>query len=164
MKKKVCMLGTFAVGKTSLVRRYVKGIYSDKYLTTMGAKVDKKTVDIDGKNIDLLLWDLNGEDRFQALSMDYVQGAAGFLLVIDSTRRSSFEAAHQLRQKVENELGELPFVVVFNKTDLDNPWEHQDREIKQLEENGWTIMYTSAKTGTGVEEIFETLTRKILNF
>ncbi len=157
------MLGTFAVGKTSLVRRFVKGIFSDKYLTTMGAKVDKKTVEIDGKNIDLLLWDLNGEDRFQELSMDYVQGAAGYLLVIDSTRRSSLEAGHHLQQKVVNAIGEVPFIVVFNKADLDNPWENQEREIRLLEDKGWTVMYTSAKTGTGVEEVFETITKKILH-
>ncbi len=157
------MLGTFAVGKTSLVRRYVKGIFSDKYLTTMGAKVDKKTVEIDGENIDLLLWDLNGEDRFQELSMDYVQGASGYLLVIDSTRRSSLEAGHHLQQKVVNAIGEVPFIVVFNKSDLDNPWENQEREIKLLEDKGWTVMYTSAKTGTGVEDVFETITKKILH-
>ena len=157
------MLGTFAVGKTSLVRRYVQGIFSDKYLTTMGAKVDKKIVDFEGKSVNLMVWDLNGEDRFQGLSMNYVRGTAGYLLVIDSTRRSSFEAAHLLQQKVEQELGKLPFIVVFNKTDLKQPWENQDREIRQLEESGWTIMYTSAKTGTGVEEVFETLTQMIMN-
>ena len=157
------MLGTFAVGKTSLVRRYVKGIFSDKYLTTMGAKVDKKTVDFEDKTVDLLLWDLNGEDRFQELSMDYVQGTAGYLLVIDSTRRSSFDAGHHLRQKVENAIGTVPFVVVFNKSDLNQAWENQDKEIQQLEESGWTIMHTSAKTGTGVEEVFKTLTKMIMS-
>ncbi len=163
MKKKICMLGTFAVGKTSLVRRYVKGIFSEKYLTTMGAKVDKKTVKIDETTVDLLLWDLNGEDRFQELSMDYVQGSAGYLLVLDCTRRSSFEAGHHLQQKVQQEIGTVPFIVVFNKADLDNKWENQEREIRQMEELGWTIVYTSAKTGTGVEEVFETLTRMILD-
>ena len=156
------MLGTFAVGKTSLIRRYVKGIFSDKYLTTMGAKVDKKTVDLGDKTVDLLLWDLNGEDRFQELSMDYVQGTAGYLLVIDSTRRSSFEAGHHLRQKVENTIGPVPFIVVFNKSDLDQRWENQDKEIQQLKDSGWTIMHTSAKTGTGVEEVFKTLTEMIM--
>lgn len=157
------MLGTFAVGKTSLVRRFVKGIFSEKYLTTMGAKVDKKPVEIDGEIVDLMLWDLNGEDRFQKLSMDYVQGAAGYLLVIDSTRRASFEAAYHLRQKVVESIGEVPFVVVFNKSDLNAPWENQDRELQQLQELGWTVMHTSAKTGTGVEEVFETLTKMILH-
>ena len=157
------MLGTFAVGKTSLVRRFVKGIFSEKYLTTMGAKVDKKTVNVDGKTVDLLLWDLNGEDRFQSLSMDYVQGSAGYLLVIDATRRSSLEAAHTLQQKVQQSIGSIPFVVVFNKSDLENPWENQDREIDQLVQQGWTIVHTSAKTGTGVEEVFQTLTEMILS-
>ncbi len=157
------MLGTFAVGKTSLVRRFVKGIFSEKYLTTMGAKVDKKTVKLGDKTVDLLLWDLNGEDRFQSLSMDYVQGSAGYLLVVDATRRSSLEAAHTLQQKVQQHIGPLPFIVVFNKSDLETPWENQDKEIEQLELQGWTIRHTSAKTGTGVEDIFTTLTEMILS-
>lgn len=156
------MLGTFAVGKTSLVNRFSKGIFSEEYLTTMGARVEKKTVDIDGRLVDLMVWDLNGEDRFQELSMDYVQGAAGYLLVIDSTRRSSFEASHHLHQKVQTSIGEVPFIVVFNKSDLDSGWQDQDQEIESLKARGWTILETSAKTGTGVEEAFTTLTRMIL--
>lgn len=157
------MLGTFAVGKTSLVRRFVKGIFSEKYLTTMGAKVDKKTVVLDNKTVDLMLWDLNGEDRFQRLSMDYVQGSAGYLLVIDATRRSSMEAAHALQQRVQETLGPVPFIVVFNKSDLASPWENQDREIDQLEQQGWIVKHTSAKTGTGVEDVFKTLTEMMLS-
>ena len=157
------MLGTFAVGKTSLVRRFVKGVFSEKYLTTMGAKVDKKTVIVDDKTVDIMLWDLNGEDRFQELSMDYVAGSSGYLLVVDSTRRSSFEAGHHLRNRVEQTFGPLPFVAVFNKADLQNPWENQDKELQLLKESGWTVMHTSAKTGTGVEDVFQTITRKMLN-
>ncbi len=161
MKKKVCMLGTFAVGKSSLVRRYVKGLYSDKYLTTMGAKVDKKTVHVDDKQVDLLLWDLNGEDRFQELSMEYVQGTAGYLLVVDRTRRSSLEAAHALQQKVEHAIGPLPFLLVLNKSDLSDTWETQERELQQLRDRGWQICETSAKMGTGVEEVFSQLAHMI---
>lgn len=156
------MLGTFAVGKSSLVRRFVKGIYSDEYLTTMGAKVDKKTVLLEDKQVDLLLWDLNGEDRFQELSMEYVQGAAGYLLVVDRTRRSSLEAAHALQQKVEQAIGRLPFLLVLNKSDLDTTWENQKRELQQIRDRGWYICETSAKMGTGVEEAFFLLAQMIL--
>ena len=157
------MLGSFAVGKTSLVRRYVKGIFSDKYLTTMGAKIDKKTVEIDGIQVDLLLWDLNGEDRFQELSMDYIQGASGYLLVIDSTRQSSLDAAHTLHQKVQSVIGNAPFILVLNKTDLQQKWDSCEREMEQLLEQGWTISRTSAKTGTGVDEVFTQLAQMLLD-
>ena len=157
------MLGSFAVGKTSLVRRFVKGIFSDKYLTTMGAKIDKKTVIIDGKQVDLLLWDLNGEDRFQELSMDYVQGAAGYLLVIDSTRQSSLDAAHTLHQKVQSVIGSVPFILVLNKIDMNKKWDACERDMLQLEEQGWTIYRTSAKTGTGVDEVFSNLAQMLID-
>ena len=113
-------------------------------------------------DIQLLVWDLNGEDRFQALHMDYVQGAAGYLLVIDKTRRSSLEAAHALHQKVQHEIGSLPFILVVNKSDLPNTWENQERDIAQLSEQGWVVHATSAKTGTGVDKAFETLARMIV--
>ncbi len=156
------MLGTFAVGKTSLVRRFVSGIYSEDYLTTMGAKVEKKSIVLEDQPVDLMVWDLNGEDRFQALQLDYVEGSAGYLLVVDKSRRSSLEAAHALHQKVRLALGPVPFILVVNKSDLPDAWDEQDRELRQLEEQGWPIRHTSAKTGTGVDAVFETLARTIL--
>ena len=62
LQKKICMLGGFSVGKTSLVRRFVKSIFSETYLTTVGVKIDKKSVALPDKTVDLILWDLAGED------------------------------------------------------------------------------------------------------
>ena len=64
IQKKICMLGAFAVGKTSLVKQYVSGIFSEKYHTTVGVKIDKKMVEVDGQSMTLILWDLHGEDEF----------------------------------------------------------------------------------------------------
>ena len=162
IKKKICMLGTFAVGKTSLVRRFTSGIFSEKYLTTMGARVEKKTTSVQNTTIELLVWDLNGEDRFQELHMDYVQGAAGYLLVFDQSRRSSLEAAHSLHQKVQMTIGQVPFILVVNKADLQQPWEGQAEELEQLKQQGWVIHMTSAKTGMGVDEVFDSLAHMIM--
>ena len=156
------MLGTFAVGKTSLVRRFVKGMFDDSYLTTMGAKVDKKTVHLDDLTVDLVLWDLNGEDRFQSLSMEYVRGAAGYLLVVDHTRPASLETAHALHQRVVHTIGPVPFVLVVNKSDLPANWPDRDRDLAALSAKGWHIVETSAKTGTGVDEAFTTLARHLV--
>jgi len=75
IKKKICMLGVFAVGKTSLVQRFVKSMFSEKYLTTVGVKIDKKTIEVKGKIVELMLWDLQGEDEFQKLNATYLRGA-----------------------------------------------------------------------------------------
>src|SRR5271169_437320 len=99
IQKKICMLGSFAVGKTSLVRRFVESIYSETYQTTVGVKIDKKVVALDRVEITLVLWDLYGEDDFQKMRWSYLRGAAGYLLVADGTRRATLERAVALEQK-----------------------------------------------------------------
>ena len=156
------MLGSFAVGKTSLVRRFVSGIYSEEYITTIGARVEKKPMTLEDQPLNLLVWDLNGEDKFQKLNMDYILGSDGYLLVIDKTRPASLQVAHTLHQKAQLVVGEIPFILVVNKSDLPDSWDSQQKELDQLKEQGWIIMNTSAKTGTGVDEVFDTLAGMIM--
>ena len=162
IQKKVCMLGGFAVGKTSLVSRFVRSIFSDKYLTTVGVKIDKKTVKAGDRDVTLVLWDINGQDEFQDVQESYLRGTSGYLLVVDGTRRQTLETASQLQQKAEAVAGQVPFVVVLNKSDLDTEWQVDERGIVKLAEQGWPIVRTSAKTGEGVEETFLKLTLAML--
>lgn len=161
IQKKICLLGAFAVGKTSLVSRFVKSLYSDQYLTTVGVKVDKKAVSLGDKEVNLIVWDLAGEDEFQKVSMDYLRGAAGYLLVADGTRLGTLETARMLRQRVADNVGEIPFVFIVNKNDLSAEWEIDDQAIADCQAAGWTVMRSSAKTGEGVEEAFKLLAEKI---
>jgi GTPase SAR1 family protein len=100
LQKKVCMLGGFSVGKTSLVKRYVDSVFSETYLTTVGVKIDKKTVDLSDRIVNLILWDLAGEDDIASLRMSYLRGTAGYVLVADGTRPSTIgdEEVEGLRQ------------------------------------------------------------------
>ena len=161
IQKKVCLLGAFAVGKTSLVSRFVKSIYSDQYLTTVGVKVDKKTVQLGDQQVNLIVWDLAGEDEFQKVRMDYLRGAAGYLLVADGTRRSTLETARMLEQRVAKDIGPLPFVFLINKADLAGEWEIDDQAIEECRNRGWSVLKASAKTGEGVEEAFKLLAQKV---
>lgn len=161
MQKKICLLGAFAVGKTSLVARFVKSIYSAEYLTTVGVKVDKKPVTVDGREINLLVWDLAGEDEFQKVELAYLRGAAGYLLVADGTRRATLETARQLEQRVTQTHGALPFVFVVNKEDLLGDWEIDESVLADCAQAGWRILKASAKTGAGVEEAFQMLAAEI---
>ena len=162
IQKKICMLGSFAVGKTSLVRRFVHSMFSETYLTTVGVKIDKKIVGHNNSEVNLILWDLYGEDEFQKLRWTYLRGAHGYLLVADGTRPNTLEKAFQLQQRVREEIGELPFIFVINKADIVQDWELDPAMESQLAARNWTILRSSAKTGENVEEAFSQLTRKML--
>lgn len=157
LQKKICMLGSFGVGKTSLVRRFVESIFSDTYLTTVGVKIDKKTVHAGGQDLTLILWDVAGEDDSTPLRMTYVRGAAGYLLVVDGTRPETLEVASSIQARVAAEIGPLPFVLLLNKADLQESWELLPPAVEALGSTASATLRTSAKTGAGVEEAFQAL-------
>jgi small GTP-binding protein len=157
LQRKICMLGGFSVGKTSLVKRYVNSVFSETYLTTVGVKIDKKTVDLSDRMVNLILWDLAGEDDISSLRMSYLRGSAGYVLVADGTRPSTLDVALSLRQRVEADCGPLPFVLLLNKNDLLEQWAIRDDELEDLRRNGWWVQSSSARTGEGVEDAFRAL-------
>ncbi len=162
MQKKICLLGGFAVGKTSLVSRFVHSMFSDKYLTTVGVKIEKKSVDVDDRHVDLIIWDIYGEDDYQKVHLSYLRGAAGYLLVVDGTRRATLDTALALQASAEQTLGPVPFILVFNKSDLSSDWEIEDELLEQYSRRGWLVIRTSAKTGDDVENAFVNLARAML--
>jgi hypothetical protein len=162
IQKKICMLGSFAVGKTSLVRRFVESIFSETYHTTVGVKIDKKVVRTPGAEITLVLWDIYGDDDFQNIRWSYFRAASGYLLVADGTRRATLEKAMALEDRARQEIGPVPFVFVINKCDLVDQWELDAELESRFVAKNWTILRSSAKTGEGVDEAFSQLTRKIV--
>ena len=162
IKKKICMLGAFAVGKTSLVARFVKSIFSEKYLTTVGVKIDKKNLSVGDQEMLLMLWDLAGEDEFLQVRMSYLRGSDGYFLVADGTRRATLDKAIELQQRAETEIGDVPFILLINKADLKSEWEIQESEVAALIEKGWAVFETSAKTSANVEEVFQLIGEKML--
>ncbi len=159
LKKKICMVGQFGVGKTSLVRRYVDSIFDERYLTTIGVKIDRKDVTVGSVCVTLMLWDLAGEDDLAQLNASHLRGASGYILVADGCRASSLAKAIELQQRIEGQLGSLPFVLVLNKADLRDRWEIKDAVVA---EPAWAVFETSAKAGTGVEEMFLALAGKLV--
>jgi len=96
IQKKVCLLGAFATGKTSLVARFVRSVFSEKYLTTVGVMIERKTLTLDRTDLNLIIWDLHGEDEFQKVRASYLRGTAGIIFVVDGTRRETLARAEQL--------------------------------------------------------------------
>jgi small GTP-binding protein len=161
LQKKICLLGAFGVGKTSLVRRFVDTIFSDTYLTTVGVKIDKKVLTAGGEELALILWDIAGEDEVAAVRVTYLRGAAGYLLVVDGTRPETLETAASIQKRITAELGAIPFFVLLNKADLVEDWALAPERIEQLEAAGWSFRRTSAKTGMAVEETFQELAARL---
>lgn len=163
LQKKVCMLGSFAVGKTSLVRRYVDSMFSEKYTTTIGVKVDKKSLRVANNDVTLLLWDVYGEDSHQSVLPAYLRGMAGYLLVVDPTRPNTFNSALSLHKLVLDTLGPKPFILVLNKCDLKDQWNAQRDSVQLLRDTAIAEVETSAKVDVGVNEMFETLATALIN-
>jgi small GTP-binding protein len=162
LQKIICMLGSFSVGKTSLVRRFVESLYSDTYHTTVGVKVDKKVVREGEPDVMLMLWDIYGEDEFQKLRTSYLRGAAGYLFVADGTRLATLEKVLHMRQEAEQALGAVPCLLALNKCDLTEQWEVEPEKESELAAGGWSVLRTSAKSGEGVDEAFHQLARRML--
>lgn len=161
IQKKICLLGTSGVGKTSLVAQFVRSMFSEKYLTTVGVKIDKKVLQVDGADVTLVIWDLAGDDDFQRLQTSYLRGTSGYLLVADGTRRVTLEQALELQKRVATSLGAAPFVLALNKADLASQWEVDDAQMAALAAENFTVIKTSAKEGAGVEETFALLARQM---
>ncbi len=162
LKKKVCMLGTHGVGKTSLVRNFVHSIFDDRYLSTIGVKIDRKPVPVGDAEVTLVLWDIAGEEDFYQIPMSYVRGAAGYLLVVDGTRPETLEVALDLKDRIDREVGPLPMIVLFNKADLEADWRVTETETGRLESLGYPWLSTSARTGMNVERAFVDLARLVV--
>src|ERR1700761_5486508 len=109
--KKICMIGVFGVGKTSLTARYVRSIFTDKYHTTVGVKIDKKEILVGDVPVTMMLWDLGGESALSPIKMASVKGAAGYILVADGTRSETLFSTPRLHKEVSRIVGDAPFIL-----------------------------------------------------
>ncbi|MBW4474226.1 MAG: GTP-binding protein [Stenomitos rutilans HA7619-LM2] len=168
LSKKMCLIGDFGVGKTSLIRRFVDRQFSDQYLSTVGVKISRKLVEGQEpgiKDLQLLIWDIEGSTKFKAIAPSYLQGAKAAIVVGDVTRQETLD---RLSEHVESFLAINPqgvVAVALNKADLVEektlidllqllPLQNQPRVL--------TVCATSAKTGKAVDDVFQTLTQQMM--
>ena len=163
IQKKVCMLGSFAVGKTSLVRRFIEGRFDDRYMSTIGVKISRKSVALPEKNVNLIIWDLAGGDDFLRSNVSYLRGAVGALVVCDLTRPQTLRAAQQYAIQIRDTYQDAAIVLVANKDDLVLEREVTDEMLAEVarEEIGCEWFLTSAKTGKHVEDAFALLAQQV---
>jgi hypothetical protein len=161
LQKKICMLGAFSVGKTTLVKRYVESVFSERYITTVGVKIDKKVVSLPDRTVNLILWDMAGEDDVATIRTSYLRGMAGCMVVADGTRAVTLDIALSIRERVESEHGALPFAMLLNKHDLLDQWVTPDSTLDALRAKGWSVRLSSARSGEGVDEAFTELAERV---
>jgi len=152
--RKICMIGDFAVGKTSLVARFVHSTFSDRYLSTVGVKIDTRTVDLTpNTQIKLVIWDVAGTDAITTVERNYLQGATGLLLVADGTRKQTLRTALDLGEQASQVVGRKPTLLLLNKYDLIDQWQLPT----DVPTTDYPSLYCSALDGRGVTEAFHRL-------
>lgn len=168
-QKKICLLGDPAVGKTSLIRRFVEDTYDDNYISTIGTNVLPKLVPLyipetgQTVRIKLLIWDIAGQVGFSDLTSSYYRGAEGALVVSDLTRHETLESVPAWIYQFEKTVPDMPAVLLTNKSDLFKQKTFEIIEADNLAKSyGTHAFQTSAKTGDGVENAFHTLALAIL--
>lgn len=168
ISKKVCMLGDIAVGKTSLVRRFVHNLFDDKYLSTIGVKVSRKIVTVlrGGMVVELsiLLWDLAGSEEFDRVKASYLSGAAGAVLVCDLTRAETLDNLNQYANGFFKNVPNTKLILAANKFDLMDKYQLAESQVAAAANSiGVPYYLTSAKTGDEVEHLFRHLAQLLIN-
>lgn len=171
ISKKICLVGDFGVGKTSLIRRFVERQFSDQYLSTVGVKISKKTVDVsspesgDTLNLQLMIWDLEGHTKFKAIAPSYLQGASGGIIVADATRKDTIERIPEHVNLFFSVNPKGVVIIALNKSDLvdEEKLDKLAQMVPSFKPEQIMAQYqTSAKTGLYVDEMFQKLSNKII--
>lgn len=173
LSKKICMLGDFAVGKTSLVRRFVYDMFDDRYMSTIGVKVSRKPLVVTSNervvDLTMILWDLAGSEEFSQMRAAYLRGAAGALLVYDLTRAETLASLHTYATQLRQANVAAPLAIVGNKADLVPATENGgETAVAVLDGMGFAsslgapFLTASALTGFNVEDAFRQLGQQLV--
>ncbi len=161
IQRKICLLGDGAVGKTSLIRKYVLDKFDDKYLPTIGTKVSRKEVVITFQkeqmvvDLTMIVWDIVGQKAYQKLRQMYYQGANGALVVCDVTRRETMDSMREWTSSLFNVAKPVPVIFLANKSDMIHKAEFKPPDLETIaSEFKAPYFYTSAKSGANVNKAF----------
>jgi small GTP-binding protein len=168
IKKKICLLGSFGVGKTSLVRRFVYNLFDDQYLSTIGVKVSQKLLPQDkeiGMQFNFLIWDLEGFEQSSAITKNYYTGASAAIVVADLTRIDTIETLPKNIIPFKKVNPNAIVLIAGNKNDLvQNELTAKNTLIKIANQEDIPYYFTSALNGENVENCFITLSKLLANF
>jgi small GTP-binding protein len=160
-RKKICIIGASAVGKTSLVASYSGALFNSGYQSTLGVRVTRAVVAISERLKELVVWDIRGESEFYSINPAYLYGSEGYVLVADGTRRTTLEQAMDLQIRMKGIAGDIPHVLLINKVDLSDIWEVDDALITAIRTQVPDVYTCSARGGITVHNAIEALARRM---
>ena len=164
ISKKIVLIGDFSTGKTSLIRRYVDNQFSDIYLSTLGVKISRKNISFAQHELQALIWDVEGGTQTKPINQSYLRGAHGCIIAVDISREQTLSNIDKYIAMMQNISLELPMVLAMNKADLISREDSQKLLERITEQHSELrhVFLTSAKSGEGVERMFEALARTLL--
>lgn len=166
ISQKICLIGDFSVGKTSLIRRFIEDKFSDRYLTTIGVKVSRKSVVVKSSQVNLLVWDIEGQTKQKSISTTYLQGARGAIIVGDLTRNETLKHLPNHLKLFSEVNPQGKTIVALNKSDLITA-EKLNKLVELYNFNQYEQVLdtytTSAKTGQYVNTMFDELATRIID-
>lgn len=164
---KIVIIGDAAVGKTSLINRFVEGSFQEDYKPTLGANIVRKDVNLDNARVRLIMWDLAGQEKYRVVRSMYFQGCQGALLVYDVTRYNTLESINNkwLKDYKKYVKKKGAFILIGNKTDLQDQIAVPTEKGKELATKikASDFIETSARLGENIEEAFSLLVNQILS-
>ncbi len=160
IEKKICLVGSFGVGKTSLVQRFANDRFSATYQISGGVQIERKEIRVDGERVRMTLWDMGAAEQVERIPSGYLKGAAAILYVIDGTRQDTLETVLRIKRQAEVNSARTAFeFFLFNKSDLVDNWSIDVSMLGDIEYAGGITLLTSAKEGTGVKVAFDLIGR-----
>ncbi len=156
ISKKIILVGNFGVGKTSLIDKFVHHKFSENYLSSLGVKIDKKSIELEDSIVNLLIWDISGEISMQKINHSYYLAAHGIIYVYDLSRPSTFEKTAEDLIFFNTILPNAPLILAANKSDL-----IQESDLESISPFSEAI-FTSAKEGKNVEILFSQIAQKLI--
>ncbi|WP_124978751.1 Rab family GTPase [Nonlabens xiamenensis] len=156
--KKIVIVGSFGVGKTSLIRRFVEEEFSEEYKVTIGVHILKKTVELKDETVNLIIWDTEGTDEVENIRKAYLLGTHGFVYVCDLTRPKTYEHIEEHKIYLRKNFGNIPIICVGNKSDL----LPKGSIAEKKEELFFLDILVSAKEGNNVARLFEKMAKILI--